>query len=314
MWFRWRGGPTVATKLIAPTRWVLLALVVSMLSGCLGHGKHLLHPHAETTTVTIPTDGSIPTELNQVTLPPYVIAPPDELLIEVFLPPQKGKEANGPVALYPQPISGRHLVRIDGSVGLGIWGSVQVAGLNTNQAADAVRQYVFDKIRDDEIIKKISAPLSKPEQLLVVVDVLAYNSKTYFVIADGAGYGEQIYEFPIQGGETVLSALAKIGGVPTVGSRRHIWVARRTPHPHQPEQILPVDYIGTSQHGVTITNYQILPGDRVYVKSEKIFRVDSFLQKALTPIERILGITLLGSSTVNSISGRNLGGNQGLGR
>lgn len=295
---------------IDPTRWVMAALGLVLLSmtSCLGV-RHQWQHHSHTETVIIPVDGSIPTELNQVTLPPYVIAPPDVLMIEVFLPPQQGKEANGPVQLYPQPISGQHLVRIDGSVGLGIWGSVQVAGLTTNQAADAVRRYIYDQIKNDPIIDKIAAPVSKPEQLLVVVDVIAYNSKTYFVITDGAGYGEQVYEFPIQGGETVLSALAKVGGVPTVGSKRHIWVARRTPHLGQTEQILPVDYVGTTQQGVTITNYQILPGDRVYVKSERIFRIDSFLQKALTPIERILGVTLLGSQSVNSISGRNTGGN-----
>lgn len=287
---------------------IRLAPLMSLLfCGCLGmhgHGAHLEGP-----MVTIPVDGNVPTELSKITLPPYVIEPPDVLLIEVYLPPQKGKEANGPIALYPQPISGQHLVRLDGSVGLGIWGSVQVTGLTTNQATDAVRQYIFNQIKNDDIIKKIAAPVSKPEQLLVVVDVLAYNSKTYFVITDGAGYGEQLYEFPIQGSETVLSALARVGGIPTVGSKRNIWVARRTPHHGQPEQILPVDYVGTTQHGIALTNYQILPGDRVYVKSEKIFRVDSFLQKLLTPVERILGVTLLGSSTVNSINGRNQGGN-----
>lgn len=301
-----KPNPKVPTRSFA----IVALMALSALTGCVG-SKHYVAHHAEGPTVTVPTDGSIPTELNQVMLPPYVIAPPDILLIEVYLPPQTGKEANGPVQLYPQPISGQHLVKIDGSVSLGVWGSVQVAGLTTNQAADAVRRHVFEQIRNDPIIKKISAPISRPEQLLVVVDVLAYNSKTYFVITDGAGYGEQVYEFPIQGGETVLSALAKVGGIPTVGSKRQIWVARRTPHLGQSDQILPVDYIGTTQHGVTLTNYQILPGDRVYVKSEKIFRVDSFLQKVLTPVERILGVTLLGSSTVNSISGRNTGGNQG---
>jgi polysaccharide biosynthesis/export protein len=304
----------VKPKHFDPTRLLVAPLLFALVSmtGCLS-AKHSWFHRSESNTVTIPADGSIPSELSQVTLPPYVIAPPDVLLIEVFLPPQATKEANGPVQLYPQPISGQHLVRIDGSVGLGIWGSLQVAGLTTNQAADAVRRYIFDQIRNDPIIAKIAAPITKPEQLLVVVDVVSYNSKTYFVITDGAGYGEQVYEFPIQGSETVLSALAKVGGVPSVGSKRHIWVARRTPHPNQPEQILPVDYIGTTQHGVTVTNYQILPGDRVYVKSEKIFRIDSFLQKVLTPVERILGVTLLGSSTVNSISGRNQGGGGGGG-
>jgi polysaccharide export outer membrane protein len=81
-------------------------------------------------------------------------------------------------------------------------------------------------------------------------------------------------------------------------------VARRTPNCDQPEQILPVDYIGLTQHGITRTNYQILPGDRVYVRADKAFRVDGYLQKVLTPVERVLGLGLLGSSTYNSITNR----------
>jgi polysaccharide export outer membrane protein len=146
--------------------------------------------------------------------------------------------------------------------------------------------------------------VDSPEKLFVIVDVLAYNSKTYFIITDGAGFGEQISEFSITGNETVLSALAKLNGLPDVASKRDIWVARRSPLPGMGQQILPVDYIAISQQGITQTNYQIMPGDRVYVKAQKIFRIDRFLQKALSPIERLLGVTLLGASTKNSLLNR----------
>src|SRR5439155_19567809 len=109
------------------------------------------------------------------------------------------------------------------------------------------------------------------------------------VITDGAGFGEQVYSFPCTGSETVLDALARINGLPAVASKRHIWVARRSPH-GGPEQILPVDWINTTQGGVAATNYQVLPGDRVYVMSEGIFRTNNFLAKWLEPIERIFGI------------------------
>src|SRR5947199_189530 len=83
-----------------------------------------------------------------------------------------------------------------------------------------------------------------------------------YVIADGAGYGEQVYPFPITGSETVLDAIGKINGLPAVASKRHIWVARRSPSPDCADQILPVDWCAITQHGVTATNYQVLPGDR----------------------------------------------------
>jgi polysaccharide export outer membrane protein len=75
------------------------------------------------------------------------------------------------------------------------------------------------------------------------------------------------------------------------------------------QQIIPVDYVAITQHGIAETNYQIMPGDRIYVKAQKILRFDRFLQKFLSPIERMFGITLLGSSTINNIKGRGLGGN-----
>ena len=128
--------------------------------------------------------------------------------------------------------------------------------------------------------------------------MLAYNSKQYYVIADGAGFGEQIYSFPITGGETVLDALARINGLPDIAIKRNIWVARRSPMPGNAEQLLPVDYVAITQHAIAQTNYQVMPGDRIYVKAEGIFAFDRFLQKVLTPIERVLGMTLLGSSTV----------------
>ena len=49
----------------------------------------------------------VPTELNKVSLPPYVIEPPDILLIE------------STQRIPDQPIRGQHLVRPDGTVSLG---------------------------------------------------------------------------------------------------------------------------------------------------------------------------------------------------
>jgi polysaccharide biosynthesis/export protein len=253
-----------------------------------------------------PPLGVFPTELSKVTLPPYVVEPPDVLLIEVYA--DSLDVTKPPVALWPQSISGQHLVRVDGTVGLGVWGSVPLAGLSLDQAADAIRKHVFNKMQQDKRISE-KFKVDSPEKLFVIVDVLAYNSKTYYIITDGAGFGEQIFEFSVTGNETVLSALAKVNGLPDVASKRDIWVARRSPMPGMGQQLMPVDYVAITQHGIAQTNYQIMPGDRIYVKAQRIIWFDRFLQKVLSPIERLLGITLLGASTVNNITGRNQGGN-----
>ena len=101
--------------------------------------------------------------------------------------------------------------------------------------------------------------------------------------------------------------MSNVFGLPDVASKRNIWVARRTPHPGQPWQILPVHSVGLSQHGITTTNYQIMPGDRIYVKAQKLVTIDRTLARIFAPIERMFGITLLGTSTINQISGRGQG-------
>ena len=228
----------------------------------------------------------VPNELRKVSLPPYTVAPPDILLIE---------STRG---LPTQPVRGQHLVRPDGTLNLGIYGTVYVAGMNLDQVRFVVARAIESRL-DPEAVKM--NPVKSED---VNVDVLAYNSKVYYVITDGGGYGEQVYSFPIVGNETVLDAMAKINGLPPVASKKHIWVARRTPG-HGHNNILPVDWCGITQRGEVNTNYQLFPGDRIYVQADKLITADSWLAKILAPVERVLGVTLLGSTTVNSIRNRN---------
>jgi polysaccharide export outer membrane protein len=131
------------------------------------------------------------------------------------------------------------------------------------------------------------------------VDVLAYNSKVYYVITDRIGFGEVVQRFPITGNETVLDAISNIQGLPPESSRRRVWVARRSPD--HAENVLPVDWVGITQKGQMGSNYQLLPGDRVYVKGQAIQRFDTGVARFLSPITRVLGAVLLGSETWNSI-------------
>jgi polysaccharide export outer membrane protein len=284
-------------------RWqsTLLAGLVALSGGCF---------HTQGVVVAPPPDGAVPTELNPVVLPRYVISPPDILYVQVLLPPyehfipdkplEAGKDPQVEYRRYfsnpisPQPIEGQHTVQMDGTIDLGIYGSVQVAGLTTDQARERVREFILQQTN------------RQPGSLQVRVSVLAFNSKPYYVITDGAGYGEQVAAFPITGSETVLDAIARIGGLPAVSSKRDIWVARRSPH-GGPDQILPVCWEDITQKGVTATNYQVLPGDRIYVHSQKIISLDNAIAKFLQPIERIFGVILLGSETVNSVNGRSNG-------
>lgn len=194
-----------------------------------------------------------------------------------------------------QEIAGEHLVRPDGTVSLGIYGSVYVAGMTVDEIKHAVEAHLEEFIHQPEI----------------QVDVNAYNSKKYYVITDGGGFGETVVPLPYTGNETVLDALANIQGLSEVSSKT-MWVSRPAPNGTEVAQKLPVDWRAITEDGVTTTNYQLLPGDRIYIQADHLITLDSVLSKILAPVNRIFGLILLGTSTVRTLEGQNSGfGNGG---
>ncbi|MHC4176934.1 MAG: polysaccharide biosynthesis/export family protein [Planctomycetota bacterium] len=208
------------------------------------------------------------------------------------------KEHTASVALLDiaakQQIAGEHLVGPDGTVTLGSYGSVSVVGLTISRARQVIEDYLSQFLEDPE----------------VSVDVFAYNSKVYYVVTQGAGLGDGLYRFPITGNETVLDAVSQINGLEQVSSKR-IWIARPTREPGA-VQVLPVSWEAITAQACTNTNYQILPGDRVFIAEDKLIAFDTNLAKLTAPLERIMGFTLLGTGTVTRLSGPVLqgGGNR----
>jgi polysaccharide export outer membrane protein len=295
----WRGTyrPSTRSGPLMPTEWLARGQTSDKPAPVKPMDKPAAEPPAEqlgqpTPVTTVPGPaamilppivgghhgGEAPRELAKVALPPYVIEPPDILLVEY--PAGEG-------LLQKFPIAGQHLVRPDGTVSLGVYGSAMVAGMTIDQAREVIAQQLQKRVNID------------PKDLNV--DVLAYNSKFYYVITDGGGYGEQVVRVPFQGSDTVLDAIGQINGLPAVASKKHIWVARRCAHEVGGQRVLPVNWKAITQYGDVGTNYQLMPGDRVYVRADKLIRIDTGLAKVLSPIERIFGVTLLGSQTVNSI-------------
>ncbi|MGC1273675.1 MAG: polysaccharide biosynthesis/export family protein [Planctomycetaceae bacterium] len=187
----------------------------------------------------------------------------------------------------PQAIQGEHLVRPDGTVALGIYGAVHVAGRTMPEIRACIESHLSRFVQDPDIS----------------VDVLAYNSKVVYVITDGGGYGEQVARLPVTGNETVLDAVSQIQGLSQVSSKR-IWVARPAPAGTECAQVLDVRWKEITQEGITDTNYQLFPGDRIYIQADHMITFDNFLAKTLAPFERILGVTLLTNGTVRALEGQ----------
>jgi polysaccharide biosynthesis/export protein len=189
-----------------------------------------------------------------------------------------------------QQIAGQHLVIPDGSVTLGSFGSVSVVGMTLADAKRAIESHLSRDLEDPE----------------VGVDVFAYNSKAYYVVFQGAGTGDMISKFPITGNETVLDAISAVGGLQFASSKR-VWVARPTPIPGN-VQILPVDWQAITAQGAVATNYQLMPGDRLFVAEDKLIALDTGMAKLLAPVERAMGFSMLGVGTVSRFYGNVLTG------
>jgi polysaccharide export outer membrane protein len=191
-----------------------------------------------------------------------------------------------------QRIGGPHLVRPDGTISLGTYGSVRVSGMTLAEVRQAIERHLDPYLLEPEI----------------AVDVQSYNSKIYYVVLDGGGAGQTVVRLPVTGNETVIDAIAQVNGLSAVSSQDRIWVSRPAPEGNC-HQILPVDWKSVVECADTATNYQILPGDRVFVAAYPITAFDTRMARLLAPVERMLGIVLLGNSTVRAFDRNQFGNN-----
>jgi polysaccharide biosynthesis/export protein len=221
----------------------ILAMLLIFVSGCSGPGgsftllpagdfllqstKELRHP--------IAAQAPVPRELEKSVLPAYIVQPGDVVLVE-------------PVALdstlrFPAD----QTVLPDGSIDLGRYGRLLVAGKTLEQIEEDVRGAV--------------AALEKTPSEINVRLVNA-QSAVYYVLGEVNSAGS----FPLVGNETVLDAILIAGGLTDRASPCNIILARPS-GPHSCRTVIPICYRHITQQGDTATNYQIMPGDRVYVAS-----------------------------------------------
>jgi polysaccharide biosynthesis/export protein len=192
-----------------------------------------------------------------------------------------------------QQVSSMYPVQPDGTVNLRGYGKVYVSGKTMAEAREAVERHLSEFFDSPEI----------------TVDVMGFNSKVYYIVIAGAESGESIFRFPVTGNETVLDALSNINGLPMVSSKT-MWVARPGPGELTRENILPVNYTAISRGGVTDTNYQLMPGDRLYIVDDKIIATNNVVGQFTNPIEKMLRVSQLGASTTTGMQILGRGYNQ----
>jgi RNA polymerase sigma factor (sigma-70 family) len=183
----------------------------------------------------------------------YVIEPPDVLRIQ----------AGEKVALPARALDGSHLVRPDGTISLGAYGTVRVTGLTVDRAADAIAV----ELKKAGVARPLSAAQIKRE---LKVEVEAINSKFCYVIHDLGGGESQVFRFPLRGSEAVLDILPQISGLSGAAPEVRVWIERGEARADKPAQVLKVNWKAITQSGNAARNYQILPGDRIHIQSEKV--------------------------------------------
>lgn len=221
-------------------RCLLLFSLFICTSGCSSLGLslyptgHFLTNQADDVLDNAPRAGNLPRELAATVLPAHYLQPGDVLLIE---PVEIDSDIRFPAD---------QRVLADGTVDLAGYGRVVVAGL-TLENAEQLIEGTIAAIEED--------PIAVNVQLLE-------NVHRFYVLGEVASPGS----YPLIGFETVLDGIVAAGGLTEDSAPCKILLSRPTPPPSC-RVVLPICYREITQLGDTTTNYQLQPGDRIYVAS-----------------------------------------------
>jgi polysaccharide export outer membrane protein len=267
-----------ARKPTAPRRsgrtLVLAGTAVSLLlsgPGC-ASGRRL-RKEADRVPVRGLVDPDQPRELDKTAMPRYVVEPPDEL--DVTVKPLPDDWAIGSFA-----------VRQDGVIDLGLYGDVFVAGLTLDQVEQQIARQLT--------AEALSRGQKPTEPYRVSARLSTSQSKYFYVMGTVASEGR----FPIRGNETVMDAIIQ-AGLKSNSLPEKAYLARPRPV-GGPEQILRIDWCAIKD-GDTLTNYQLLPGDRIIVPG-----IDPrpFARTSLRPGPIVRRRRSAGASPAGSTAGR----------
>lgn len=255
--------------------WSLAALLgaslalISCLGGCRALGLSCtsgqpLTKEAEAVLKQSRIPSGIARENAKTVLPPHRLQPGDTVLIE-------------PVSLDRDlRLPADQTVLADGTIDLGPYGRIVVAGQDLEQAEALIEQQIDFQTRAQlETCRKAGC---KPKQTGGVsdspdeCDSIAINVRLlepvhrYYVLGEVNSPGS----YNLSGYETVLDAIVTAGGLTNSANPCQILLSRPS-EPCDCRVTLPVCYREIVQLGNTASNYQLRPGDRIFVASRSCF-------------------------------------------
>ncbi len=236
--------------------------LLAFISGCtstsgllLQPGPHKLLRSAEAFAFKLPHDADTPRETMKQHMDEYRVEPGDVLAVEPA-------DFNSPLRLPSD-----QTVLPDGSIELGRYGRPVVSGLTVAEIETVVQRIIGQQHPE-------SATEAK-DGYRITVRLVQPESKVYYVLGEVNSPGA----FPIIGRETVLDAIVQAGGIGNRANRHRLILSRPSPPPSC-RTVLPICYEKIVQLGDATTNYQIQPGDRIYVPSLTLTRE---ILQCLTP-------------------------------
>jgi polysaccharide export outer membrane protein len=188
---------------------------------------------------SVPPNAVVPRELDKTVISAYVIQPGDVLLVE-------------PVQLdSPLRFPADQTVLPDGTIDLGRFGRLVVAGRTLEQIESDVAAAV-------QAVEKEAGAIN--------VRLVDPQSAVYYVLGEVTSPGS----YPFVGRETVLDAILAAGGLTDKASACNI-VLSRPSTPCGCRTVIPICYKNIVQQGDTTTNFQVMPGDRIYVATRTLW-------------------------------------------
>lgn len=190
-----------------------------------------------------PLPAALPHELSKTELADYYLEPGDRILIE---PDQLDSELTS---------FGDQKIQLDGTIDLGKFGRMKVAGVTVEQV--------------EGLIEEVVAQVGKAEE--INVQLVEANAAEVYVLGEVGSPAA----YPIEGHEHVLDVILRAGGLTSRASPCDIILVRPT-GPDQCRVVLPVCYRQITQVGDVSTNYQLQPGDRIVVGSRTLWEELAF--------------------------------------
>lgn len=221
---------------------IAVASILTGSSGCMSWFQprsHKLTYTAEDFAGSAVCPAPLPHELTEQLLPEYRVVAGDVILIEPA-------DFDSTVRL-----PGDQEVENDGTIQLGQYGQLHVEGLTLAEIRGEA-----ERILARETERKV--PLT--------ARLVEKKGEIYYVLGEVGSPG--IY--PIEGHEKVLDAIIKAGGVTDQADRTGIILTKPT-LPNECRVVLPICYRHIVQLGDTSTNYQMEPGDRIFVPSSSFW-------------------------------------------